>query len=58
VLEILWGEETVADVLQKRGSTKETAGAGDAVGAVISELGMPRSLQEVGVGEREVGCLR
>jgi alcohol dehydrogenase class IV len=57
VLDILWGEETVADLLKKSGLKKETADAGDVVGAVIFELGMPRTLHDVGVGREKLDAL-
>jgi alcohol dehydrogenase class IV len=57
VLEILWGEETVAGVLRKRGLEKDKAGAGDVVGAIVSELGMPRTLKDVGVGKEKLDAL-
>ncbi|KAH7350840.1 alcohol dehydrogenase [Rhexocercosporidium sp. MPI-PUGE-AT-0058] len=57
VLDILWGEDTVADVLRKQGLKKESADAGDVVGAIISELGMPRTLKEVGVGHEKLDAL-
>ena len=50
VLDILWSEEVVARVLSKAGLKKETADLGDALDAVIRELGMPRTLKEVGIG--------
>jgi alcohol dehydrogenase class IV len=57
VLDILWGEDTVADVLRKQGLKKESADAGDVIGAIISELGMPRTLKEVGVGREKLDAL-
>ncbi|RDL37891.1 Dehydroquinate synthase-like protein [Venustampulla echinocandica] len=57
VLDILWGEETVAGVLKKRGLNKQTADAGDAVGAIISELGMPTTLKSVGVKREQLDAL-
>ncbi len=57
ILDILWNEETVAEVLTKRGLKKESADAGDAIGAVVSELGMPRSLKDVGVGRDKLDAL-
>jgi len=57
VLDILWGEETVAEVLTRRGLEKSTADAGDVVGAVVSELGLPRTLSEVGVGREKLDAL-
>jgi alcohol dehydrogenase class IV len=57
VLDIFWGDETVAEVLSKRGLRRETADAGDVVGAVVSELGMPRSLKDVNVGRDKLDAL-
>jgi alcohol dehydrogenase class IV len=57
VLDTLWAEKTVAEVLTRRGLKKETADAGDVVGAVVSELGMPRSLKDVGVGREKLEAL-
>lgn len=54
VLDVLWGEESIVGVLEKRGLKRETADAGDCVDAVIRELGMPRSLKEVGVGREKL----
>jgi alcohol dehydrogenase class IV len=39
------------------GLEEETADAGDVVGAVISELGMPRTLKDVGVGREKLDAL-
>jgi len=57
VLGVLWGEDTVADVLKKRSLKKETANAGDVVGAIVSELGLPTSLKDVGVGREKFDAL-
>jgi alcohol dehydrogenase class IV len=57
IVDILWNEETVAEVLTRRGLRKESADAGDAIGAVVSELGMPRSLKDVGVGRDNLDAL-
>ncbi|KUJ15645.1 iron-containing alcohol dehydrogenase-like protein [Mollisia scopiformis] len=57
VLDLLWAEETVAEVLKKRGLTEEGSDAGDVVGAIISELGMPRTLKDVGVGRNQLDAL-
>lgn len=57
VLDLLWAEEPVAKILKKRGLTKEKSDAGDVVGAVISELGMPRTLKDVGVGREKLDAL-
>jgi alcohol dehydrogenase class IV len=37
ILGVFWGDGTITEVLTKRGLKKETADAGDVVGAVISE---------------------
>jgi alcohol dehydrogenase class IV len=57
VLDVFWAEKTVAEVLTQRGLQKKTADAGDVVGAVVSELGMPRSLKDVGVRREQLDAL-
>ncbi|KAG4425215.1 hypothetical protein IFR04_001582 [Cadophora malorum] len=57
VLNILRDQATVAEVLKRKGLQKETADAGDVVGAIISELGMPRTLNDVGVGREKLDDL-
>jgi alcohol dehydrogenase class IV len=57
VLDVLWGEEIVAKVLTERGLEKGKADAGDALDAVIKELGMPRTLKEVGVKREQLDAL-
>jgi alcohol dehydrogenase class IV len=57
VMDVLWGEKTVAEVLRKRGLQEGKADAGDMLDAVIRELGMPRSLKDVGVGKDKVDKL-
>lgn len=57
VLEVLWEEEKVAKVLTERGLEKGKADAGDALDAVIRELGMPRTLKEVGVKREQLDAL-
>ncbi|KAG4430823.1 hypothetical protein IFR05_013700 [Cadophora sp. M221] len=57
VLDILWGEDIVAGVLKKQGLKKESADAGDVIGAIITELGMPRMLKDVGVGREKLDAL-
>ncbi|KAI9048613.1 hypothetical protein LZ554_007445 [Drepanopeziza brunnea f. sp. 'monogermtubi'] len=57
VLDLLWGEEPVAEVLKARGLEQDSADAGDVVGAIISELGMPRTLKVVGVGREKMDAL-
>ncbi|KAG9234365.1 alcohol dehydrogenase [Amylocarpus encephaloides] len=57
VLDILWAEESVIEVLKSRGLEKDKADAGDVVGAIVAELGMPRSLKDVGVDRMQLGAL-
>lgn len=57
VLDIFWGEEMIAGILAKRGLEKDKAGAGDVVGAIVSELGMPTSLKDVGVTREQLDAL-
>ncbi len=57
VLEVLWGEEAVREVLDKRGVKRDESDLGDVLDAVFRELGMPRSLGEVGVGREKLARL-
>lgn len=57
VLDILWVEEPVAEMLKKKGLTKERSDAGDVVYTIISELGIPRMLKDVGVGREELDAV-
>jgi alcohol dehydrogenase class IV len=57
VLDVFWGEKAIEEVLSRSGLKNETADAGDVVGAVVSELGMPRTLKEVGVGRDKLDAL-
>jgi alcohol dehydrogenase class IV len=49
VVDVFWGEETVAEMLTANGLEKGKADAGDLVDAFVRELGLPRSLEAVGV---------
>lgn len=51
VRRVLWSEGEVKAVLQDRGLREESADLGDMLDAVISALGLPRSLKAVGVGD-------
>lgn len=51
VLSLLWEQEEVKDLLAKRKLKRGEADLGDVLDVVISELGMPRSLEVVGIGE-------
>ena len=50
VLDIIWGDKTVAAILEERGLVKGLADLGAALDTIIRELGLPRTLTEVGVG--------
>jgi alcohol dehydrogenase class IV len=52
LLDVLWANETVAEVLRELGVKEDgTVDLGDAIDAIVRELGLPRSLKEVGVGK-------
>jgi alcohol dehydrogenase class IV len=57
VLDVLWGDEMVAKVLTERGLEEGKVDAGDVLDAVIKELGMPRTLNEVGVKREQLDAL-
>ena len=57
VLDVFWNEKAIEKVLSQRGLRERTADAGDVVGAVVSELGMPRTLKDVGVGREKMDAL-
>lgn len=50
VKDILWSEPQIADTLRKQGLSVQESDAGDALRAIFNELGMPATLEEVGVG--------
>ena len=49
VLSILWSEMTVAELLKKEGLKQENADLGDVLDVIIRELGLPRTLKQVGI---------
>lgn len=52
LLAVLWESDIIAEVLRKWGVKEDgTADLGDAIDAIVRELGLPRSLEEVGVGK-------
>lgn len=57
ILEIFWGDETIAEILKSRGLEKNKADSGDVVGAVISELGLPSTLKDVGIESSQLDAL-
>lgn len=50
VLAALWGEPVVAEVLKRHSLAEGQADLGDALDAIIRELGFPRSLKAYGIG--------
>ncbi|KAF2099725.1 Dehydroquinate synthase-like protein [Rhizodiscina lignyota] len=57
ILDILWSEPTVANMLEGNGIEKGTSNAGDLIAAIVKELGMPGSLEEVGIGPDKLDML-
>ncbi|KAL3494956.1 alcohol dehydrogenase [Aspergillus germanicus] len=55
--DFLLKQDIVTDVLKSRGLKKEDVDLGDVLDAVIRELGMPRSLGDVGVGRDKLDGL-
>ncbi|KAI9709173.1 MAG: hypothetical protein M1812_007758 [Candelaria pacifica] len=56
VTDILWGDKEIAKVLQNLKVDRQ-AELGDVLTAIIGELGMPRSLKDVGVGKDKIDGL-
>ncbi|MCJ1350828.1 MAG: hypothetical protein MMC33_000809 [Icmadophila ericetorum] len=54
---VLWGIGIVSEVLRKSGLREGEADLGDALDAILRELGMPRSLGQVGVGKDQFETL-
>jgi alcohol dehydrogenase class IV len=57
VLDILWADEAVVEISKNHGLEEGKADAGDVIGTIVSELGMPRTLKEVGVGRDKLDAL-
>lgn len=53
VLDALWSEPDIADTLTRRGLIQGEADLGDALDAAIRELGLPRTLDEYGIGRAQ-----
>lgn len=49
VLDILWSEAQVTDILEKAGLDRDAADLGDALDAVVRSLELPRTLSEMGI---------
>jgi alcohol dehydrogenase class IV len=54
---VLWADANITTVLEARGLKKGSADLGDVLDAVISELGMPRSLKAMGIGRDKLELL-
>jgi alcohol dehydrogenase class IV len=54
---VMWDEPAIAEVLHSRGLKQEGSDVGDALDAVFRQLGMPRTLKEVGVGRDQFQAL-
>ncbi|KUJ06693.1 Dehydroquinate synthase-like protein [Mollisia scopiformis] len=54
---VFWGQEDIERMLKSRGLEPGTVDASDIVGALVSELGMPRTLKEVNVSEDRLDAL-
>jgi alcohol dehydrogenase class IV len=50
VLDALWGEPVIAELLKRHSLAEGQADLGDALDAIIRELGFPRSLKAYGIG--------
>lgn len=57
VLDALWGNEKVAAVLRKHKLVRAEADLGDALDAIIRELGFPRTLKEYGIGRDKLDAI-
>jgi len=57
VLDVLWSEKTIAEMLERKGLIKGKADASDVIDAVVRELGLPRSLKDVGIGRDKLDAL-
>lgn len=50
VLDAFWAEPDIAGALARRGLVEGAADLGDALDAIIRELGLPRTLKDYGIG--------
>lgn len=57
VVKILRSQEDVSKLLREEGLDKESASLSDVLDVIIRELGMPRTLKEVGVGRDKLDAL-
>jgi alcohol dehydrogenase class IV len=57
VLGAFWGDEKISTVLEKHGLVRDKADLGDALDAIICELGFPRTLKEYGIGRDKLDVI-
>jgi alcohol dehydrogenase class IV len=57
VLDILWSEPSIKAILEKRKLEQGKTDLGDALDAVLRDLGMPRSLGDFGFGRENLDGL-
>ena len=57
VLDVLWSEPDVAEVLRKHSLVEGKSDLGDALDAIIRELGFPRSLKAYGIGKDKLDAI-
>lgn len=57
VLDVLWSEPDVAEVLRKHSLDEDKSDLGDALDAIIRELGFPRSLKAYGIGRDKLDAI-
>ncbi|KAH7000972.1 hypothetical protein EDB80DRAFT_721245 [Ilyonectria destructans] len=57
VMDVFWEDERLAEELRARCLSREDVDLGDVVGTYINALGLPRTLDEFGVGEAQFNHL-
>ena len=57
VLDAFWADADIAGVLARRSLGRGRADLGDALDAVIRELGFPRTLADYGIGRDRLGAV-
>lgn len=56
-IDTFWRQEKVAETLRAAGLARQDADLGDVVGAYISALGLPRTLGQFGIKDKQLGGL-
>lgn len=54
VLKAFWDQPEISAVLARRGLVKDEADLGDALDAIIRQLGLPRTLKDYGIGRDQL----